>query len=87
MKRIVTVVTSVLALAVVAASAASALVYAMTHGAETITNLGISTLSGIGVAVGSCIGGGLLLRFRMARRFIKSVLTDINEKEEPNERS
>lgn len=89
MNRIIAYLTGTLALMVVAASTASALTYAITHGPETINNLGTSTLSGIGVAVGGCIGSGLLLRFKMARRFIKSVLNDINEKvsEHVNERS
>lgn len=80
MQRLFAYITGALALIVVSASAASAITYAAMHRAETLTQLATSTLSGIGVAVGGCIGSALLLRFKAARRFVKAVINDINEK-------
>jgi 4-hydroxybenzoate polyprenyltransferase len=80
MHRLLAYATGTLALLIVAASAASALIYAALHRAETLANLGTSTLSGVGVAIGGCLGSALLLRFKAARRFVKSVIRDINEK-------
>ena len=80
MHRFLAYATGTLALLIVATSAASALTYAALHRSETLTNLGTSTLSGVGVAIGGCLGSALLLRFKTARRFVKSVIRDINEK-------
>lgn len=80
MHRLLAYLTGALALLIVAASAASALTYAVLHRSETLINLGTSTLSGVGVAIGGCLGSALLLRFKAARRFVKSVIRDINEK-------
>ena len=80
MQRLLAFGTGVLALVIVAASATSALTYAALHRSETLTNLGTSTLSGVGVAIGGCLGSALLLRFKAARRFVKGVIRDINEK-------
>ncbi len=79
-KHIATVVTGALALALVGASAGSALTYAALHRTETLSNLGNSTLSGIGMAIGGCLGSALVLRFKAARRFVRGVVHDINEK-------
>ena len=80
MQRLLAYGTGALALVIVAASATSALTYAVLHRSETLTNLGTSTLSGVGVAIGGCLGSALLLRFKAARRFVKGVIRDINEK-------
>ena len=80
MQRLITYATGTFALLIVAASAASALTYAVLHRSETLTNLATSTLSGVGMAIGGCLGSALILRFKAARRFVKSVLRDINEK-------
>jgi hypothetical protein len=69
-----------LALVVVAASAGSAITYAATHGSETLGHLGNAVISGIGMAVGGCLGSALVLRFKAARRFITCLLHEINEK-------
>ena len=82
MQRLIAYVTGAFALLIVAASAASALTYAALHHSETLQNLATSTLSGIGMAVGGCLGSALILRFKAARQFIKGVVHDINEKKE-----
>ena len=80
MKRLFAYVTWALALAIVAAAAGSAITYATLHRSETLTNLGTSTLSGVGMAVGGCLGSALVLRFKAARRFVRGVVHEINEK-------
>ena len=80
MKRLFAYVTGALALAIVAAAAGSAITYAALHRSETLTNLGTSTLSGVGMAVGGCLGSALVLRFKAARRFVRGVVHEINEK-------
>ncbi len=80
MNRLLTYFTGALALTVVAAAAASALTYAVMHRSETLLNLATSTLSGVGMAIGGCLGSALVLRFKAARRFVKSILRDINER-------
>ena len=80
MQRLIAYATGAFALLIVAASAVSALTYAALHHSETLTNLGTSTLSGVGMAVGGCLGSALILRFKAARRFVKGVVRDINEK-------
>jgi hypothetical protein len=77
MTRILTYVSGALALLIVATSVVAALVYAATHHAETIGNLATSTLSGIGISIGGCLGSALILRFKAARRFLASVLKDL----------
>jgi uncharacterized membrane protein YfcA len=77
MKRLIAYVTGAAALLIVASSAASALTYAALHRSETLQNLATSTLSGVGMAIGGCLGGALLLRFKAARRFVKNLLKDV----------
>jgi uncharacterized membrane protein YfcA len=77
MRKLLTYVTGTLALLVVTTSIVSALIYAGTHGTETLGNLATSTLQGIGVAIGGVLGSALILRFKAARSFISSVLKDI----------
>lgn len=77
MTRLITYITGTFALLIVATSVVSALLYAVTHHTETLGNLATSTLSGIGMAVGGCLGSALILRFKAARRFIQSVLKDL----------
>jgi uncharacterized membrane protein YfcA len=66
-----------LALLVVVIAVVSAVFYALTHNSETIRNLATSTLSGIGMAIGGCIGSALILRFKAARTFIRHLLDEI----------
>lgn len=83
MKRLITFVTGAVALTLVAAAAGSAITYAVMHGTETLTNLGNSALQGIGMAIGGCLGSALVLRFKVARHYIKGLLREINEKHLP----
>jgi len=80
LQRLIAYGTGALALIVVAAAAASAITYAVMHGAETVTHLGNSALQGIGMAVGGCLGSALVLRFKVARKYVKSVRQEVNEK-------
>ncbi len=79
-QRILAYLTGAFALLLVAASAVSALTYAVLHRSETLQNLASSTLSGVGMAIGGCLGSALILRFKTARRFVKSLVREINEK-------
>jgi len=79
MKRLLAYLTGTLALVIVAASTASAVTYAVMHRWETLGNLATATLSGVGMAVGGCLGSALILRFKAARQFLKGVVRDINE--------
>ena len=80
LQRLVAYATGAVALLLVAAAAISALTYAAMHGSETLLNLATSTLSGVGIAVGGCLGSALILRFKAARKFIRGVMKDIGEK-------
>ena len=40
-------------------------------------SLASSTLSGVGMAIGGCLGSALILRFKAARSYIRSVLKDL----------
>lgn len=82
-KRLLTFITGALALILVAAAAGSAVTYAIMHGAETFANLGNSALQGIGMAIGGCLGSALVLRFKVARHYVRSLLKEINEKHLP----
>lgn len=77
-RRMIAYATGAFALLLVAASAVSALTYAALHRSETLLNLATSTLQGVGMAVGGCLGGALILRFKAARRFVRGVIHDIN---------
>lgn len=79
-QRLVTYAIGTFALLLVAASAVSALTYALLHRVETLQNLASSTLTGVGMAIGGCLGSALVLRFKAARRFIKTLVHEINEK-------
>ncbi len=69
--------TGALALLIVTIATISAVTYAVTHGYETLRSLATSTLSGVGMAIGGCLGSALVLRFKAARRFVKNVIRDI----------
>jgi hypothetical protein len=56
---------------------AAAKIYALHHRMETVNNLASSTLSGVGMAIGGCLGSALILRFKAARSYIRSVLKDL----------
>jgi hypothetical protein len=77
MRRFLSCLTGAVALLIVAASVVAALVYAVSNGMATLSNLATSTLSGIGIAIGGCLGSALILRFKAARRFLKSLLAEI----------
>lgn len=79
-QRVVAYVTGGFALALVGAATVSALTYAVLHRSETLQNLASSTLSGVGMAIGGCIGSALVLRFKAARKFIRAIVREINEK-------
>jgi len=80
MQRLIAYITGTLALSIVAASGVSALIYAALHRSETLQNLATSTLSGIGMAIGGCLGSALILRFKVARKFVKGVIREVSEK-------
>jgi len=79
MKKLATYITGGLALLIVATSVIAAIVYALTHGLTTLNNLATSTLSGIGISIGSCLGAALVLRFKAARRFVGNTLKEIRK--------
>jgi uncharacterized membrane protein YfcA len=83
MKRLIAFVTGALALVVVAGAAGSAVTYAVMHGTETLVHLGNSALSGVGMAIGGCLGSALVLRFKSARRYVHHLLKEVNEKHVP----
>jgi uncharacterized membrane protein YfcA len=80
LQRLIAYATGALAFAIVAAAAGSAITYAVMHGTETLTHLGNSALQGIGMAIGGCLGSALVLRFKVARKYVKGILKEINEK-------
>ena len=69
--------TGAVALLIVATSVVAALVYAIANGMATLSNLASSTLSGIGIAIGGCLGSALILRFKAARRFVGNTLHEV----------
>ena len=79
MKKLLTYVTGALALLVVTVSAISAIYFAAISGTETIKNLALSTLNGIGIAVGGCLGSALILRFQSARDFLKNLVGEVKQ--------
>ena len=76
-KRAIAYISGACALVIVAVSAAMAGYYAATHSLETLHNLATSTLTGIGMAIGACLGSALILRFKAARHYLRSVLKDL----------
>ena len=80
LQRLLAYATGAVALVVVAAAAGSAITYTVLHGTETLTHLGNSALQGIGMAIGGCLGSALVLRFKVARKYVKSIFRDITEK-------
>ena len=79
MQKLIAYATGALALVLVAASTGSAITYAIMHGQDTLSQLGMSVLNGIGIAVGGCLGSALVLRFKAARRFINGVVHDVHD--------
>lgn len=77
MKYVFAYATGSLALLLVTLSILSAIFYAWNHNAQTVSNLGMSTLSGIGMAIGGCIGSGLILRFKAARKFLQTIVEEV----------
>jgi uncharacterized membrane protein YfcA len=83
LERLLAYATGAVALVVVAAAAGSAITYAVMHGTETLSHLGNSALQGIGMAIGGCLGSALVLRFKVARKYVKGILSEIHEKHIP----
>jgi uncharacterized membrane protein YfcA len=81
MQRILAYVTGAIALLIVVVAAVSALTYAALHHSETLLNLATSTLTGVGMAVGGCLGSALILRFQAARTFLKKIIDEITNHE------
>ena len=80
LQRLIAYATGALALIVVAVAAGSAVTYAVMHGTETLTHLGNSSLQGIGMAIGGCLGSALVLRYKVARKYVKGILKEISDK-------
>ena len=79
MSKFTAYATGALALVIVAASSGSAITYAVTHGTETLGRLGEAVLSGIGMAVGGCLGSALVLRFKAAREYLGKTVKEIKK--------
>ena len=79
LQKLIAYGTGALALALVAASTGSAITYAVLHGQDTLSQLGMSVLNGVGIAVGGCLGSALVLRFKAARRFVNGVVHDVHD--------
>ena len=71
--------TGFVALVIVLGATAAASVAAVTQGNAALINLANSTLSGLGIAIGGCLGSALILRFQAARKFIGNVVTDVQK--------
>ena len=78
MQKLLTYATGAFAMLIVVVSAGAALFFAVSNGTETIRNLAVSTLNGIGIAIGGCLGSGLILRFQSARDFIKKLVGEVH---------
>jgi hypothetical protein len=79
MKSVVGYLTGTVALLVVAGATVAAVVAAVTSGSSALVNIANSTLSGLGIAIGGCLGSVLILRFQAARKFIGGVVSDIQK--------
>ena len=80
LQRLVAYATGAVALVIVAAATGSAITYVLTHGTETLSHLGNSALQGIGMAIGGCLGSALVMRFKVARRYVKGVFHDVSDR-------
>jgi phage-related protein len=78
MQKLLTYITGALALLIVVVSVVSAIYFAAISGTETIKNLALSTLNGIGIAIGGCLGSALILRFQAARDFLKKLVGEVH---------
>lgn len=76
-KSAIAYVTGTCAMIIVLASAIAAIWFAALNGWATVTNLASSTLSGIGIAIGGCLGSALILRFKAARYYVRTVIKDL----------
>ncbi len=77
MKKLFAYLTGGLALLIVVVAIISATIYAASHNDEALKGLATATLQGIGMAIGSVIGGYITLRFQVARTWLKNLLKDI----------
>ncbi|MEN6367600.1 MAG: hypothetical protein ABFC88_12355 [Thermoguttaceae bacterium] len=80
MQALVGWLTGICALALVACTAVSALTYAVMHRSQTLQNLASSALTGVGMAIGGCLGSALILRFKVARRYVKNLVQEVSDK-------
>lgn len=85
MKKLISYASGAVALLIVAASVVAALVYAVQNGMATLSNLATSTLSGIGIAIGGCLGSAIILRFKASRRFVGNTLKSIRDHRDSEE--
>ncbi len=76
-KRTFAFISGAFALTLVTVSAIGAIFFAATHHVETLKNLASSTLTGVGMAIGGCLGSALILRFKAARQYLRSILRDL----------
>ncbi len=76
-KRTFAFISGAFALSLVTVSAIGAIFFAATHHVETLKNLASSTLTGVGMAIGGCLGSALILRFKAARQYLRSILRDL----------
>ena len=72
MKTFVSYVTGCIALTAMVAAVFLTVAYLMTN-PEAGSKLASSMVSGIGTAMGACVGAALILRFKAARRFLRQL--------------
>lgn len=77
MKKLISYLTGAAAVVIVVVSIIAAIVYAGSDSLATLSKLTTSCLSGIGMAIGGCLGGALILRFKSARRLVLNVIKEI----------
>jgi hypothetical protein len=77
--KIFSYVTGVVALLIVATAAVLAALFAAQHTAETLKNLAVSTLQGIGMSVGGLLGSALVMRFQVARDYVKKLVGEVKK--------
>jgi hypothetical protein len=78
MQRLAAYLTGALALLLVVVSVVAAAIYAISNGYATISNLATSTLTGIGMSIGGLLGSFLVLRYKIARAYLKTLLQEIH---------
>lgn len=69
-----------LALVIIVSVAIKALYLAATK-PEILEQMAAGVLNGTGIAIGSLIGGAIVLRFKTARKFLRRILKEENDTE------